>query len=62
MIHIHSGILLGRQKDTFESVLMRWMKLGPIIQSEVSQKEKYQYGILTYIYSILAYIWNLERW
>ena len=27
------------KKNTFESVLMRWMKLEPIIQSEVSQKE-----------------------
>ena len=35
------------KKNTFESVLMRWMKLEPIIQSEVSQKEKH---------------WNLERW
>ena len=33
------------KKNAFESVLMRWMKLEPIIQSEVSQKEKYQYGI-----------------
>ena len=39
-------------KNTFESVLMRWIKLEPIIQSEVSQKEKYQYSILTYIYGI----------
>ena len=31
---------------------MRWMKLEPIIQSEVSQKEKDQYSILTYIYQI----------
>ena len=31
---------------------MRWMKLGPIIQSEVSQKEKHQYSILMYIYGI----------
>ena len=37
------------KKYTFESVLMRWMKLEPIIQSEVSQKEKYQYSILTHI-------------
>ena len=29
------------KKNTFKSVLMRWMKLEPIIQSEVSQKEKY---------------------
>ena len=34
------------KKNTFESVLMRWMKLEPIIQSEVSQKEKHQYSIL----------------
>ena len=29
------------KKNTFESVLMRWMKLEPIIQREVSQKEKH---------------------
>ena len=38
------------KKNTFESVLMRRMKLEPIIQSEVSQKEKHQYSILMYIY------------
>ena len=40
------------KKNTFESVLMRWMKLEPIIQREVSQKEKHQYSILTHIYGI----------
>ena len=40
------------KKNTFESVLMRWMKLEPIIQSEVSQKEKHQYSVLTHIYGI----------
>ena len=40
------------KKKTFESVLMWWMKLEPIIQSEVSQKEKHQYSILTHIYGI----------
>ena len=40
------------KKNTFESVLMRWMKLEPIIQSEVSQKEKQQYSIPTHIYGI----------
>ena len=40
------------KKKPFESVLMRWMKLEPIIQSEVSQKEKRQYSILTHIYGI----------
>ena len=38
------------KKNTFESVLMRWMKLESIIQSEVSQKEKHQYSIITHIY------------
>ena len=39
------------KKNVFESVLMRWMKLEPIIQSEVSQKEKHQkYSILMHIY------------
>ena len=37
------------KKNTFESVLMRWMKLEPI-QSEISQKGKHQYSILTHIY------------
>ena len=40
------------EKNAFESVLMRWMKLEPIIHSEVSQKEKHQYGILRHIYGI----------
>ena len=34
------------------TVLMRWMKLEPIIQSEVSQKDKDHYNILTHIYGI----------
>ena len=40
------------KKNVFESVLMRWIKLEPIIQNEVSQKEKQQYSILTHIYGI----------
>ena len=40
------------KKNTFESVLMRWIKLEPIIQSEVSQKEKHQYTTVTHIYGI----------
>ena len=43
---------LAFKKNAFESVLMRWMKLEPIIQSEVSQKEKHQYSILTHIHGI----------
>ena len=44
----HSAI----KRNTFESVLMRWMNLEPIIQSEVSQKEKVKYHILMHIYGI----------
>ena len=39
------------KNNVFESVLMRWMKLEPIIQSEVSQKEKHQYSEM-HIYGI----------
>ena len=45
------------KKNTFESFLMRWMKLEPIIQSEVSKPER-----KTPIQYINAYTWNLERW
>ena len=38
------------KNNSFESVLMTWMKLEPIIQSEVNQKDKHQYSILTHIY------------
>ena len=40
------------KKNAFESVLMRWMKLEPIIQSEVCQKEKHQYSIVMHTYGI----------
>ena len=40
------------KRNTFESVLMRWMKPEPIIQSEVSQKEKDKCRTLTHIYRI----------
>ena len=38
------------KRNTFKSVLIMWMKLESIIQSKVSQKEKYKYCILRYIY------------
>ena len=40
------------ERNTFESVLMRWMNLEPIIQSEVSQKENNKYRILMHIHGI----------
>ena len=38
--------------NTFESIPMKWMNLEPITQSEVSQKEKNKYCLLTHIYAI----------
>ena len=40
------------ERNVFESILMRWMNLEPIIHSEVSQKEKDKYCILTHVYGI----------
>ena len=40
------------KRNAFESVLMRWMNLETIIESEVSQKEKDNYHILMHIYGI----------
>ena len=51
----HNGNYSAVKKNAFESGLMRWMKLEPIIQSEVSQRK-------TPIQYINTYIWNLERW
>ena len=50
-IHTMEYYLVIKQ-NAFESVLMRWVKLELIIQSEVSQKGKYQYNILMHIYGI----------
>lgn len=53
--HVHSGILLAYKRNTLEPLLMRWMNLGPIIQIEVSLKEKDKDQILN------VYIKDLER-
>ena len=55
MVHIHTMEYYSAiKKNVFESVLMRWMNLEPIIQSEVSQKKKteHQYSMLMHIYGI----------
>ena len=51
------------KRNTFESVLMRWMKLEPIIQSEVSQKETHQYSILEFrkMITIILYVRQQKR-
>ena len=46
--------------NTSESVLMRWMNLEPIIQSEVSQKKKHKYHILMHMLYVL-YVMAHER-
>ena len=40
------------KRNTFVLVLMRWMNLDPIIQSEVNEKEKGEYCILMHMYGI----------
>ena len=52
MVHTHNGMSLSHKRNAFEAVLMGWMNLEPIIQSEVSQKEKDKYHILTHEYGI----------
>ena len=47
---MRNEILLSYERKVFESVLLRWMNLEPVTQSEVSQKEKNKYRILTHIY------------
>ena len=46
------SLLMKVKEDSFESVLMRWMNLEPVIQSEVSQKGKDKYRILVHMYGI----------
>ena len=47
--------------NKFEWVLVRWMKLEPVLQSEVSHKEKNKYRILIHIYEILRVLWTARR-
>ena len=54
------------KRNTFESVLMRWMNLEPIIQSEVSQKEKHKYCIPMHITEsrkmVLKNLFTEQQW
>ena len=56
VVHVHSGIFLSSERNTFESALMRWMNLEPIIQSEVSHTKERQISYSN------AYMWTLEKW
>ena len=48
MVEYYSAI----KRNIYESVLMRWMNLESVTQSEVSQKEKHKYCILMHVYGI----------
>ena len=52
VIHIYTMEYYSAIKGTNESVLLRWMNLQPVIQSEVIQKKKNKYHILMHIYGI----------
>ena len=60
VIHIYNELIvyilivyiLSHKRNKLELVLVRSMNLEPVIQSEVSQKEKNKYHILTHIYEI----------
>ena len=52
MVHTQMEYYLAIKRNAFESVLMRWMTLEPVLESEVSQKEKNKYHILMHIYGI----------
>ena len=49
VVHIYNGILLSHKKNKIRSFVEMWMDLGTVIQSEVSQKEKKKYCVLTHI-------------
>ena len=53
MAHIYNGILLSHKKKRIELFIVRWMDPESVIQSEVSQKEKNKYRVLTHIHRIL---------
>ena len=53
VVHIHNGMLCIK-KNTFEPLLMRWVKQEPIIQSEISQKEKHQYSVLMHEVKVMS--------
>ena len=50
VVHIYNGILLSHKRNEIGSFVEMWMDLETVIESEVSQKEKNKYRILTHIY------------
>ena len=52
MAHIYDGILLAIKRNKIELFVVRWMDLESVIESEVSQREKNKYRLLTHMYGI----------
>ena len=52
LAHIYNGILLSHKRNETELPVVRWMDLETVVQSEVSQKEKNKYRLLTHIYGM----------
>ena len=52
VVYTHNEYYSAIKRNTFESILMSWMNLEAVTQSEVSQKEKEKYHILMHIYRI----------
>ena len=52
MAPIYNGILLSHKRNEIELFVVKWMDLESVIQSEISQKEKDKYRMLTHIYGI----------
>ena len=50
--HLYNGILLSHKRNEIELFVVRWMDLESVIQSEVCQKEKNKYCMLTHVYGI----------
>ena len=50
--HIYNGILLSHKRNGIELFVVRWVGLESVIQSEVNQKEKNKYRMLTHMYGI----------
>ena len=55
VLHICYGILLSHKRNEIVPFAEMWMDLESVIQSEVSQKEKNKYRVI-------SHIWNLEKW
>ena len=52
VVYTHNGMLLSHKRNTYKLVLLRWVNLEIVIQSEVSKKEKNECSVLMPIYGI----------